>query len=222
MGSFYNVGTEVTEFITHIFGICKVKVKWSRYRSGVTQRVCRGTALLFHDCGTRRGWVVSSTPRPHFTPGKDPVPILQFLEHVPTQMPYSNFSFVPVSLMLQSRLAQQIIRYINISLCWTKLFIHPRHISTVKCHSLGAKSLSTWITVQQDVTEFSLSHTCRQLYMLTPIIRSSYKSKYSFWHWSTGSATIRSRCWVVLTQQERMVVDPFSQYQKQLNNDSGW
>ena len=26
---------------------------------------------------TRRGWVVSSTPRPHFTPGKDPVPILQ-------------------------------------------------------------------------------------------------------------------------------------------------
>ena len=37
----------------------------------------RGIALLFHDRGTRRGWVVSSTPRPHFTPGKDPVPILQ-------------------------------------------------------------------------------------------------------------------------------------------------
>ena len=55
----------------------KVKVKFSRYRSGVAQRVGRGIALLFHDCGTRRGWVVSSTPRPHFTPGKDPVPILQ-------------------------------------------------------------------------------------------------------------------------------------------------
>ena len=26
---------------------------------------------------TIRGWVVSSTPRPHFTPGKDPVPISQ-------------------------------------------------------------------------------------------------------------------------------------------------
>jgi len=39
--------------------------------------VGRGIALLFHDRGTRRGWVVSSTPRPHFTPGKDPVPILQ-------------------------------------------------------------------------------------------------------------------------------------------------
>jgi len=42
----------------------------------VAQRVGRGIALLFHDCGTRRGWVVSSTPRLHFTPGKEPVPIL--------------------------------------------------------------------------------------------------------------------------------------------------
>ena len=40
-------------------------------------RLGRLIALLFHDRGTRRGWVISSTPRPHFTPGKDPVPILQ-------------------------------------------------------------------------------------------------------------------------------------------------
>ena len=52
-------------------------MKWSRYRPGVTQRVGRCIAVLFHDRGTRRGWVVSSTPRPHFTPGKDPVPVLQ-------------------------------------------------------------------------------------------------------------------------------------------------
>ena len=54
-------------------------VKWSHYRPSVAQRVGRGIsiALLFHDRGTRRGWVVSSTPRPHFTLGKDPVPILQ-------------------------------------------------------------------------------------------------------------------------------------------------
>ena len=37
----------------------------------------RGIALLFHDRGTSRGWVVSSTPRPHFAPGKDPAPIFQ-------------------------------------------------------------------------------------------------------------------------------------------------
>jgi len=52
-------------------------VKWSHYRPGVTQRVGRGIVLLFHDRGTRSGWVVSSTPRPHFTHGKDPVPNLQ-------------------------------------------------------------------------------------------------------------------------------------------------
>ena len=43
----------------------------------MAQRVGRGIALLYHNRGTRRGWVVSSTPRPHFTPGKDPVPIVQ-------------------------------------------------------------------------------------------------------------------------------------------------
>ena len=43
----------------------------------MAQRVGRGIALLFHDSGTRRGWVVSSTARPHFAPGKDSVPILQ-------------------------------------------------------------------------------------------------------------------------------------------------
>jgi hypothetical protein len=46
-------------------------------------RVGRGIALLFHDRGTRRGWVVSSTSRPHFTPGKDSVPILQEAEWAP-------------------------------------------------------------------------------------------------------------------------------------------
>jgi len=54
-----------------------IQVKWCRYRPGVAQRVSRGIALLFHDRDTRRGWVVSSTPRPHLTPWKDPVPILQ-------------------------------------------------------------------------------------------------------------------------------------------------
>ena len=48
---------------------------------GVDQRVGRSIALLFHDRGTRRGRLVNSMPRsthrPHFTPGKDPVPIVK-------------------------------------------------------------------------------------------------------------------------------------------------
>ena len=36
-------------------GDVKVKLKFSRYRPGVAQRLGRGIALLFHDRGTRRG-----------------------------------------------------------------------------------------------------------------------------------------------------------------------
>ena len=54
-------------------------IKWSRYRPRVAQRVGRGIALLFHDCGTRRGWVVSSTLRLHFTPGKTRYPLYRRL-----------------------------------------------------------------------------------------------------------------------------------------------
>jgi hypothetical protein len=43
----------------------------------VAQTVGRGIALLFHDLGTIREWVVSVMLRPHLTPGKDPVPIVQ-------------------------------------------------------------------------------------------------------------------------------------------------
>jgi hypothetical protein len=43
----------------------------------VTQGAGRGKALLLHDLGTRRGEWSANTPRPQFTPGKDPVPIVQ-------------------------------------------------------------------------------------------------------------------------------------------------
>jgi hypothetical protein len=43
----------------------------------MASRVGRGTALPFLDRGIRMGLVVNSTPKPHFTPGIDPVPILQ-------------------------------------------------------------------------------------------------------------------------------------------------
>jgi len=67
----------VTFFQRIILLLLLKKVKWFRYRPGLAVRVGRGIALLFHDRGTRREWVVSTTSRPHFTPGKDPVPILQ-------------------------------------------------------------------------------------------------------------------------------------------------
>jgi len=55
-----------------------ILVQALRVCSGRTaHRGSRGIALLFLDHGTRRGWGVSVTPRPLFTPGKGPVPIVQ-------------------------------------------------------------------------------------------------------------------------------------------------
>jgi hypothetical protein len=41
------------------------------------QRVGRGIAPPVHNCGTRRGWVVSDTPQPLHPQERDPVPIVQ-------------------------------------------------------------------------------------------------------------------------------------------------
>jgi len=46
-------------------------------------RGSRGIALRFLDHGTRRGWLVNATPRPLFTPGKDPALIVQEAEWAP-------------------------------------------------------------------------------------------------------------------------------------------
>ena len=61
----------------------KIKVKVTpvqaiRLCTGRTaHRGRRGIALPFHGHGTRSGWGVSVTPRPLFTSGKEPVPIVQ-------------------------------------------------------------------------------------------------------------------------------------------------
>jgi len=67
----------ISSYTLHGWSRLMDNYSWSHYRPGLAQRVGKGIALLFHDLGTRRGWVVSSTPRPYFTPGKDPVLILQ-------------------------------------------------------------------------------------------------------------------------------------------------
>jgi hypothetical protein len=58
----------------------------------------RGIALLFHDHGTRRGWGVSITPRPLFTPGKDPVPIVQEARWTPGPVWTGAENLAPVGI----------------------------------------------------------------------------------------------------------------------------
>ena len=70
----------------------KVKVKCIlvqalRLCTGRTaHRESRGIALPFHVHGIRRGWGVSVTPRPLFTPEKEPVPIVQEAVWTPRQV----------------------------------------------------------------------------------------------------------------------------------------
>jgi len=65
----------------HNHNIYQGSVRWKGKVHPCTGRTAhrgnRGVALLFLGHGTRRGWVVSFTPRPLFIPGKDPLPIVQ-------------------------------------------------------------------------------------------------------------------------------------------------
>jgi hypothetical protein len=63
----------------------------------------RGIALLFHDHGTRRGWGVSVTPRPLFTPGKDPVPIVQEAGWAPRPVWTGAENFAPIGIRSPDR-----------------------------------------------------------------------------------------------------------------------
>jgi hypothetical protein len=56
---------------------CTLVLALRLFRGRTVHRGSRGIALPFLDHGTRRGWRVSVTPQPLFTPGKKAVPIVQ-------------------------------------------------------------------------------------------------------------------------------------------------
>ena len=55
------------------------KLKCSRYRSGIAQRMGRGIALLFHDRGTGRGEWSAARPGRNLPPGKTRYPLYRRL-----------------------------------------------------------------------------------------------------------------------------------------------
>ena len=63
----------------HVTFVLPVKVKRSRYRPGMAQRVGRGIALLFHDRGTRRGEWSAVLPGRTLPPGKTRYPFYRRL-----------------------------------------------------------------------------------------------------------------------------------------------
>jgi len=65
--------------LPNIFHYIEVKVKFTRHRPGVAQRVGRGIALLFLDRGTRRGEWSAARPGRTLPPGKNRYPFYRRL-----------------------------------------------------------------------------------------------------------------------------------------------
>ena len=66
-------------------------------------RGSRGIALPFHDHGIRRGWGVSVTLRPLFTPWKDAVPIVQEAGWAPGPVWTGAENLAPTGIRSQDR-----------------------------------------------------------------------------------------------------------------------
>jgi hypothetical protein len=89
----------------------KVKrVKQSHYRPEQAQMVDRGIAISFLDPGARRGgW---SAPRPgRFTPGKDPVPIIQEAGRAPGPVWTCEKNLAPTGIRSPDRPAHSQLLY---------------------------------------------------------------------------------------------------------------
>ena len=91
-------------------------------------RGSRCIALPFHDHGTKRGWWISDTPRPLFTPGKDPIPIVQEAGWVPGPVWTGAKNLAPTEIRFPDRPARSQslyrLRYPAHFDCWACRYIN--------------------------------------------------------------------------------------------------
>jgi len=134
-------------------GVKCTLVQALRLCTGLTaHRGSRGITLLFLDHGTRRGWGVSVTPQPLFTPGKDPVPIVQEAEwvqgrsgevrkispspgfdtrtHQPVASHYTDYATWP---KIREEVAWKFWWQRNFSTLWCDVFSICFHVNSVLC-----------------------------------------------------------------------------------------
>ena len=93
----------------------------------------RGIALPLHDHDTRRGWGVSVTPRPLFTPGKDPVPIVQEAGWAPGPVWTGAENLTPTGIRSPDRPARSEslyrLRYLAHNMCYRRTMWFFAHCS---------------------------------------------------------------------------------------------
>jgi len=98
-------------------------------------RGSRGIALIFLHHGTRRGWVVSVTPWLLFTPGKDPVPVVQEAGWTPGQVWMAAENLAPTGNRSLARPA------CSQSLYW---LCYPAHILMQYTFKLWSPACPIW------------------------------------------------------------------------------
>jgi hypothetical protein len=103
-------------------------------------RGSRGIALPFHDHCTRRGWGVSIMPQPLFTPGKDPIPIVQEAWWAPR--PVWTGAENPAPLEFDPRTVQPVT-----SRC-TGYTTRPTKVNTAVCQFLDYKVYIWYINIR--------------------------------------------------------------------------
>ena len=132
------------------------KVKWSCYRPGVAQRVGRDIALLFHDCGTRRGEWSAVRPSRTLPPGKTWYPFYRRLGGPQARSGRAE-NLVPTGI--QSRTFQPVVsRYTN----WANWPTHMSMVHEYKPQIYGECSLSPHtypVTCASSISE-CCSRTC--------------------------------------------------------------
>jgi len=118
-------------------------------------RGSRGIALPFHDHGTRRRWGVSVTSRPLFTPGKDPVPIVQEAGWAPVSVWTDAENLAPTGIRSPDRPARSQSLY---RLCY------PAHIRWIW---MAPRQLASWSVCYQSNTQISIHANIKHLHHLT-------------------------------------------------------
>jgi len=93
--------------------------------------------------GTRRRWGVSVTPRPLFTPGKDPVPIVQGAGWAPEPVWTGTENLAPTGIRFPDRPACSQLLY---------RLRYPAHISSLRVHKNGRHlEIRLWMLVLHTV-----------------------------------------------------------------------
>jgi hypothetical protein len=143
--------------LVHLFRNMKHKLKKLKCTLVQTLRLCtghtthrgsRGIALPFHDHGTRRGWGVSVTPQPLFTPQKDPVPIVQEAGWAPWPVWTGAENLAPTGILSPDHPAH------SQSLYWLRYSAHMKHNITLYVFPTVSQDLSALLQSSQNQTAF--------------------------------------------------------------------